>query len=360
MLLREGKSGSKVSTRSRLKTILVGFGRIAQGAAADPVLSKKIPYCTHAQVLREHPLFDWQAVVDPSEEARSAALRGWHVEHVFADLDEVTNLDQYEVAVFATPPLDNWDILFRLPSLKGVLAEKPPGKSTAVARDLVAHCASRGIALQVNLMRRADESTQLLRNALLSELIGKMQAVTGFYTHGLLNNGIHMIDLARMLIKQEVVSVQADVGRVFHESPISDDINLPFKLTFDSGLSMTMNALKLSCFRENGMEFWGECGRLSYLHSGFSLLFQGLQESSLVSGERELSLTPRDLPVTLGQAFFRMYTNLANAIELEEELVSPGESALRTMEVIDAIRESARNNGRIILCGKAGASSERM
>jgi hypothetical protein len=47
-----------------LKTALVGFGKIAQGYARDPVMAKLMQYTSHSQVLRDHPAFDFCAVVD--------------------------------------------------------------------------------------------------------------------------------------------------------------------------------------------------------------------------------------------------------------------------------------------------------
>lgn len=61
---------------------IVGFGKMAQGYAEDPAMARHFPYATHAQVLRDHPGFDWRAVVDPSVDALAAARDGWNVPHV--------------------------------------------------------------------------------------------------------------------------------------------------------------------------------------------------------------------------------------------------------------------------------------
>lgn len=59
------------------KTVLFGFGSVARGLADQPGRDKWYRYATHAQVLRDHPSFDWQAVVDVSDDALAAARDQW-------------------------------------------------------------------------------------------------------------------------------------------------------------------------------------------------------------------------------------------------------------------------------------------
>ena len=54
---------------NKLKTLLYGFGSIAQGYKNDSVMASKLVWRTHAQVLTEHPAFCLAGVVDPSQEA---------------------------------------------------------------------------------------------------------------------------------------------------------------------------------------------------------------------------------------------------------------------------------------------------
>lgn len=343
--------------RPKLKTVLIGFGRIAQGNASDERMAKLMKYSTHAQVLKDHPHFDWQAVVDTRPEARAVARSDWNISQVCSKVADLAAPETFEIAVIATPPSERPAVIEELRGLKGVLVEKPLGTDLSAAKKFLVLCDQRKIKVQVNLLRRADVTTRLLRGTQLDDLVGNLQAILAFYSHGLLNNGVHVVDLARMLLRSEVAAVQAMTHRPsFDESPIKNDLNVAFNLFFESGQTVTFNPLKLSCYRENGMEFWGEKGRLSYLHSGFSIFSEGVEDSSLVSGEKELQLSAvRNLPITLGTAFYEMYSNLAEAVQLGEQLLSPGASTVATMAVIDRIKESFEQGGKVVSCESISA-----
>jgi hypothetical protein len=62
--------------------------------------------------------------------------------------------------------------------------------------------------------------------------------------------------------------------------------------------------------------------------------------------EREIaSDKPTIIESVTGRALYDLYDNLASAIDGQESLWSPGESALQTARVIEAIIESSRYNG---------------
>lgn len=313
-------------------------------------------FSTHAQVLKEHSDFEWKAVVDPSPDAIAVAREIWGVPWTAPTLAELPDRHTYEVAVIATPPRDRLSILQQLPALKGVLVEKPLGENEEDSRAFVEECARRDIRLQVNFLRRADSQTRELACGSLALSIGSVQAATGIYCHGLLNNGIHVIDLARMLLG-EVIAVQAAPGVPgFRESPLENDLNIPFTLVFESGVVMQMQPVRLENYRENGLDIWGEKGKLSYMNSGFTISVFGTRDNSLVTGERELDLDePQQLTSTIGQAFFEMYTSLAAAIVRHLPLCSPGSSALKTTEVANCVLRSHAQGGAVISLARAEA-----
>src|SRR3990172_951936 len=147
----------------RYKTALIGFGRIAAGYADDPSIARWYSYATHAQVLRDHPAFDWVAVVDPSVDSRVIASSRWGVSVTVPSLEELPNASAIEIAVIATPPEARDGLLDQLPSLRAVLVEKPLGVDLAAANSFVDNCKKRGIVGAVNFPRRYD--TELVRLA---------------------------------------------------------------------------------------------------------------------------------------------------------------------------------------------------
>jgi len=322
---------------ARLRTVLVGAGKIGIGYAAG----SGVRFASHAAVLRVHPAFQWDAVVDPSPAAREQAVRHWGVPIAVATVQELLAQYDPEVAVLATPPEVRLQILEQLPGLLGVLVEKPLGLNYREAKAIVSLCGERGIPMQVNLLRRADERLRRMAAGELTSLIGKPQCAFGVYGNGLLNNGVHMVDQVRMLLG-EVESVRA-LGPAVHlrHTPLSGDVHAAFLLLLRNGINVVMHPLDFESYRENGLDIWGERARLSILEEGHCmLLFPPCPHPILERAHNLDASHPRILESTLGDAFYRMYDNLAEAIAGKAMLWSSGESALETTRLIESVTEA--------------------
>lgn len=328
-------------SHSPLRVVLVGFGQIGAGYADDARMAAYFPYTTHAQVIAAHPAFTLEAVVDPRASALETARERWGVPIVAHDVSELGGRVDFDVAVLATPPAVRLDALRHLPGICSALIEKPLGSCAADAEEVLAYCRRRSIAVQVNFVRRADELLRSLAAGRLRELIGRPQAVFGVYGNGVANNGSHMVDLVRMLAS-EVVSVQALHGCDLRSS----DPGIAFALRLAEGAVATFQPLQFEHFRENGIDIWGEDGRMSILQEGLGVQVYPRRQNRSTTGAWEIaSDEPTTLPTTSGRAFYRMYDNIADVIAGRAMPFSPGESALQTARVIDAVIESARAQG---------------
>lgn len=333
----------------RLRTVVIGFGKIGERYAEDPVMARYYPYATHAQVLAVHPSFEWKAVVDPSDAALERARNRWKISHLAKSVEELTRRYRPEVAVIATPPESRSAIIEQLPTLRAVLVEKPLGITVAAGQDFLDHCNRRGILVQVNLWRRADETSRSFAAGRLTELVGQPQAVFGVYGNGLLNNGTHMIDFVRMLFG-EIEAAQAIGGVMpYPAGPIPGDVNVPFSLRLHGGLVVTMQPIRFEHYRENSLDIFGEKGRLAIVQEGLGIFAYPQRENRAMQGEREIACDqPQVLASTVGHAFYHVYSNLATAVRGEASLWSPGHSALRTARVIQAVLDSTQGRGPLI------------
>jgi predicted dehydrogenase len=335
--------------KPRLRTVIVGLGKVGAAYADDPKMARYYPYSTHAQVLCEHPAFAWEAAVDVSEEACRRVRDRWSVPHVVHTIQDLPRDCRPEVAVLSTPPHIRLAIMQQLPALRAVLVEKPLGRTVAEGEQFLEYCRQREIRVQVCLWRRADEAFRDLAAGRLEEWVGLPQAVFGTYGNGLLNNGTHLIDFVRMLFG-EIAAVQAASATArWHESPIPGDVNIPFCLYLTSGLVVMMQPLRFAHYRENGLDIWGEHGRLSIVQEGLVMLLYPQRENRAVVGEREIaSDEPQTVPTTVGHAFYHLYSNLAAAVHDGAPLWSPGESALQTARAVEAVRLSAERSGAMV------------
>jgi predicted dehydrogenase len=271
-----------------LKTVLVGFGKVGALYADDPVMAKEFPYATHAQVLDKHPAFSWEGVIDISTEACELAKSQWKVDQAVSKASLLRERENIEVAVIATPPNLRLEVLKELPALRAVLFEKPLATSAEESKVLLDYCNKRNILVQVNFWRRADQKMIALASNELFDFIGDPQVIFGLYGNGVANNGIHLIDLIRMLFG-EIREAQSHCRyAAFKEGPLRNDTNLPFSLLLEMGIMAMVQPLRYSQYRELGLDVWGNLGRLSILQEGGKVIFYPIGPCRTRQGEREV------------------------------------------------------------------------
>lgn len=333
-----------------IKTVLIGFGKSASGYADDPRTHHYYTYTTHAQVVRDHSAFSWGAVVDPSKAARRSAEQNWNVPIAVGDVRELAGLYEPELAVIATPPDIRFGLLEYLPSVRAVLVEKPLALSLSDACRFLDLCQRRKILVQTGYWRRADQRFRALADGSLEELIGSAQTAFGVYGNGLLNNGAHLIDLVRMLLGR-IACVQC-VGEAFSmdAGPIPGDINISFGMQLETGQMVFLQPIDFRRYREVSLDIWGRNGRLAFFNEGLNIFLHPVKDNRALSGEKEIGHDqPEILPSTVGFAFYRLYDNLAMVMRKEcKSLWSPGDSALETARVVEAVVRSAKGHNSVI------------
>lgn len=327
---------------SGLRTLVVGFGAVARGLATDTKMAGWFPIATHAQALKADAGFDWIGVVDPDPAARKSAEDDWGVP-AFENVADARQLDP-EILVLAAPPGARADVLAALPSVRGVMLEKPLGDADGAT--LIADAATRGIQVQVNYWRRGDKTLGVLAAGGLKDRIGGVQAATGVYGNGLANNGSHLIDMVRMLLG-EPAWVQA-IGEAGPASggPVLGDIHVAFALGLASGAVVSVHPLDFSHYREVALDIWGTAGRLVLQQESLDIRVlpcvpnRGLENETEIAADQSVVLEN-----TVAETLPNLYANLRDAVSLGTPLVSSGHSALATERLIDAIRRSANMGG---------------
>lgn len=335
---------------AQYRVALVGFGSIGQGYGQDERMARYYKYATHAQVLTDHPSLHWRLVMDINEHACQIARQDWGVPLAVNGIDDLgTEKDKIDILVLSTPPDQRSGLLEAFPNLKAVLFEKPIGPDLKTSRVLVDYCKSRQLIAYVNFWRRADPTFVMLRSGGLREKVGDVQFVFATYGNGLRNNGVHMIDMARMLFG-DVVSVQrvpSMLPEVF--GPIPEDTNPAFVMEMASGCSVTMMPLAFECYRENGMDIWGTNGRLEIVNEGLTIRSYPRAANRAMAHTSEIVQdNPATIKSSVGVALFNVYNSLVGELETGQSQFCSISSALRNEEIVEAILE-APENGRLCL-----------
>lgn len=312
-----------------LRTALIGVGKIGLGYANDSIMERYWKYASHAQVLAENPRIKWTLAIDPDKSARRAALEFGASRALDGSTEE--GLDAIDYAVLATPTDHRIAWIERLTNLKAVLVEKPLGNNLAQAQDLIQLCESRGILLQVNYWRRADQLFRSWADGALTSLIGRPQTARFVYGGGLLNNGSHMLDTARMLLG-EVTEIRA----LRSTSPDTR----AFMTAHDSGATCAFLPLDFKHYRELGWEIWGESGHLEVNRAATNIKVCTVGDHRSMAGQREVIFEkPTDIQPTVGTSIYRMHENLIDSYQGKAQLWSSGHSAFETERLLNSLME---------------------
>ena len=174
---------------------------------------------THAEALHDEPSVRVNAIVDPAEPAREAALRAAPGATAFADLDAALARGGIDAVLIAAPSPLHLSLVEacavrRLP----ILCEKPCGTTAAEAREAAAAAEAAGCLLQIGYWRRFAPGLCSLRERILAGELGELTLVSCYQWDGepptpefrassggiAVDMGVHELDQLRWLTGQEL------------------------------------------------------------------------------------------------------------------------------------------------------------
>ncbi len=195
------------------RVAIIGAGDI--GSGADTPDSKE--FLTHAHAIHDNPALSLAAFVDIDAARAEAEAKRWNAKN-YLNIDEMFAVEKPDIVVIATPDDTHAqvleDVLKR--GVKLVVLEKPVATDDTQA----AHLAKlrSGVPIVVNFRRRFDPTVIELADALRRGEHGRILSAHGTYVRGILHNGSHMLDLARLFFG-EMISALPDPASVINDFP---------------------------------------------------------------------------------------------------------------------------------------------
>lgn len=275
-----------------LRAALVGCGRIASGMADDPLMAGDI--FTHAEAYVRSGATELVAVCDVDPGLARLCAERWGVGASYADVRAMLEEARPDIVSIATPDDTHFalarTILDHGPSVRALLCEKPLATSLDEAADLVALAETRGVVLAVAHLRRYADNFRALKALLDSGALGRIKGVTGWYTKGVLHNGVHWFDQLRMLAG-EALWVEA-IDCLSEPGP---DPTIDVQLGLESGALATLRAGDMRDFTLFEMDLLTERGRVLIQDSGYRIDLFRAAPSPRYSNYVELEPMPTEL-----------------------------------------------------------------
>lgn len=292
--------------------------------------------------------------------------------HVFESPEEIWNDPQTEIVLIATPnDVHAHYAIAAMKAGKAVICEKPVTMNAAELEEVMKVERQTGQLFSIHQNRRWDKDFVICREVLNSGVIGKpyfiesrvqgsrrsMHGWRGYAQNGggmLLDWGVHIIDQALQMVDSPVVYATGDLQKVFCEE-VEDNIKL--FLRFENGVSflaemstncfLPMPRWHISCVEGTlRIDDWDGHGKIVTLREDGPMKWENDIVYTAAGPTRTMAPRPahttKELPVPeLDSTSVDYYRNVAAALEGREPLRVTSQQALRTMRVIDVIRNAA-------------------
>jgi scyllo-inositol 2-dehydrogenase (NADP+) len=261
---------------------------------------------------------------------------------------------------------------------KNVMCEKPVTVSVAELDEIIYTAVQTGKIFTVHQNRRWDKDYCVMRKVIESGMIGRVYSIESkvygdngqiygwrqYKEYGggmVLDWGVHLLDhFTYMYPDKKIVSVYAQLFSV-----INKDVDDLFKveLRFDDGLSVHVQVGTFSLIKQPRFYAYGDMGTMviddfSGGNGRIRLLKERMDDMGRVivntnaGPTRTMAPQPEkcfvDVPLPgVDAEWSDLYKNLVDVMDGKAELIVTPESVRRTMVLIEAVFESARQNRSI-------------
>jgi len=325
----------------KYRAAIIGCGRIGSGFDKRP--PKKTAF-SHAGAYAIHPKTILVTASDSKKAKRDEFKRKWGLEAVYSDYKEMLKEEKIDILSICTTAESHLEIIkyaSKFP-LKAIYCEKPIADSVKAAERMVGLCRKNKIILTVNHQRRFGPFYRELKKKIGRGLIGKAQHVNCYYTRGIMNTGIHILDLFCFLFGR-VGWVQAAYS--LNKSPFAEDPNLDGVIKFKNGLSITISGCSDSHYLILEIDILTDKARIRFGNSfeyfkacpGRNLL--GIKELVKV---KNAPFQSTDTGVSLRYGV----DHIINCLKKREKPLSSGEDATYALRVVEKMLDSAKNGKR--------------
>jgi predicted dehydrogenase len=320
----------------------------------------------HAKAICALPQYALVALSDVDESRARALSETVGCGEVYTDYGQMLHAERPDVVVVVTPCATHAALTIQAAEagVRGVYCEKPMATCLGDGRAMVEACRAHGVALAVNHQRRVSPPILRMKALLDAGAIGKVELCRGSCAGDLLSDATHLVDTIRFLNGDAPVTwvfgqLHREVGPEVARNPQSVQLASAgfryghavetgaigvFEFATSVRVELLCGDLRLMKRAYGDYEVFGTQGRL--WRPG-----DGAHPPLLIQDERGGWRPVEGLPEKDGhdETARACYTQFAKMVTEGAAHPLNGDSALRDLEIIMAIFESARLRSKLHL-----------
>src|SRR3989338_308447 len=269
----------------KLSWAIIGAGEIAGGF--DRPYGAQV--LTHVKALKKSAYVDIESIsiVEPDNKRRNLFCKKWGISKDYVNTEQLLESELADVISVCTPPETHKKIIGNLceAGVKVILCEKPLAPSYKDALSIVERCRKNGVKLIINYLRSFDPGHLWAINLVKKGRLGKIHAVTGYYTKGLFNNGSHLINLLRSFFGK-IIDVKNLGGPLSEDAPYES----PDFMTRHHAAQCLIKALDHRNYMLFELDIIGQKGRLRLIEKGGKIEWYIVARDAVYRGYNSLRL----------------------------------------------------------------------
>ena len=339
---------------SKYRVGIIGCGRIAGMLEDDPLRGKP---CTHAGAFNAVQETKMIAACDINKERLNKFGKRWNVSNLYTNYYKMLKKEAIDiVSVAAWTQFHHEMVVAAAESgVQGIYCEKPMALTLDQAEEMLNVCNENNVKIVINHERRWDPYYLKVKKIIEEGKIGELKTIIGntlacdqeakkvaIYGGGVMfHDGTHLTDLLRFFA--------GEPGWVsaYEERPNGAEYieNTVFGLVwFLKGTKAFLEGGGSRNYFNFELDLQGTEGRI-IIGNGTKELYV-TKKSKRFSGFKELERIELPAPDNNANSFISGVKDLIRCIETGCESNSSGEDGKKALEIICALYESARNEGK--------------